>query len=68
MCVWFFFFSPLSFQDRVEVMNGELTVHKVQPMDSAMYQCVAENKYGAIYSSAELKILGNFYFQLVNHV
>lgn len=41
-------------------MNGELTIHKVQPMDSGMYQCVAENKYGAIYSSAELKILGKF--------
>lgn len=29
-------------------------------MDSGMYQCVAENKYGAVYSSAELKILGKF--------
>lgn len=53
-----------SFQGRVEVVNGELTVHKVQPMDSAMYQCVAENKYGAIYSSAELKILGNFLYSV----
>lgn len=42
------------------VVNGELTIHKVQPMDSGMYQCVAENKYGAVYSSAELKILGKF--------
>lgn len=29
-------------------------------MDSGMYQCVAENKYGAVYSGAELKILGKF--------
>uniref|UniRef100_A0A8C1TKS6 Contactin-5 n=1 Tax=Cyprinus carpio TaxID=7962 RepID=A0A8C1TKS6_CYPCA len=27
--------------------------------DSGMYQCIAENKYGAIYSSAELKILAS---------
>uniref|UniRef100_A0A671Y138 Contactin-5 n=1 Tax=Sparus aurata TaxID=8175 RepID=A0A671Y138_SPAAU len=27
--------------------------------DSGMYQCVAENKYGAIYSNAELKILAS---------
>lgn len=40
-------------------MNGEATIHKVQQTDSGMYQCIAENKYGAIYSNAELKILGN---------
>uniref|UniRef100_A0A7N5ZTM8 Contactin-5 n=1 Tax=Anabas testudineus TaxID=64144 RepID=A0A7N5ZTM8_ANATE len=27
--------------------------------DSGMYQCVAENKYGAVYSNAELKILAS---------
>ena len=40
------------------MVNGELVIQKVQQADSGMYQCVAENKYGAIYSSAELKILG----------
>uniref|UniRef100_A0AAQ5YTA2 Contactin-5 n=1 Tax=Amphiprion ocellaris TaxID=80972 RepID=A0AAQ5YTA2_AMPOC len=49
---------PLTPQGRLEIVNGELTVHKVQQTDSGMYQCVAENKYGAIYSNAELKILG----------
>lgn len=54
-------FLPLSLsQGQLEAVNGELTIHKVQPMDSGMYQCVAENKYGAVYSSAELKILGKF--------
>lgn len=56
-----------SLQARVEVVNGEVTIHKVQQTDSGMYQCVAENKYGAVYSNAELKILGScmfgFYFQ-----
>ncbi|XP_075892817.1 contactin-5 isoform X2 [Nelusetta ayraudi] len=50
---------PLTSQSRLEVVNGELTIHKVLPMDSGMYQCVAENKYGAVYSSAELKILAS---------
>ncbi|XP_057684850.1 contactin-5-like [Corythoichthys intestinalis] len=48
---------PLTSQGRVEIVNGELSIHKLQPVDSGMYQCVAENKYGTIYSNAELKIL-----------
>lgn len=48
-------------QGRLEIANGELNIHKVQQTDSGMYQCVAENKYGAIYSNAELKILGNYF-------
>ncbi|XP_028320598.1 contactin-5 isoform X3 [Gouania willdenowi] len=50
---------PLTSQGRLELHNGEMTIHKVQPMDSGMYQCVAENKYGSIYSNAELKILAS---------
>uniref|UniRef100_A0A8C5H1Y1 Contactin-5 n=1 Tax=Gouania willdenowi TaxID=441366 RepID=A0A8C5H1Y1_GOUWI len=42
---------PLTSQGRLELHNGEMTIHKVQPMDSGMYQCVAENKYGSIYSN-----------------
>uniref|UniRef100_A0A8D3CIF5 Contactin-5 n=1 Tax=Scophthalmus maximus TaxID=52904 RepID=A0A8D3CIF5_SCOMX len=51
--------SPLTSQGHVEIVNGDLTIHKVQQTDSGMYQCVAENKYGAIYSGAELKILAS---------
>uniref|UniRef100_A0A669CIK7 Contactin-5 n=1 Tax=Oreochromis niloticus TaxID=8128 RepID=A0A669CIK7_ORENI len=50
---------PLTSQGRLEIVNGELTIHKVQQADSGMYQCVAENKYAAIYSNAELQILVN---------
>lgn len=46
-------------QGRLEIATGELTIHKVQQADSGMYQCVAENKYGGVYSNAELKILGS---------
>ncbi|XP_057203786.1 contactin-5 isoform X3 [Triplophysa rosa] len=49
----------LSPQSRVEMVNGELIIHRLQQADSGMYQCVAENKYGSIYSSAELKILAS---------
>ncbi|XP_053356223.1 contactin-5 [Clarias gariepinus] len=51
--------EPLNTQSRVQTLSGELIIQKVQPADSGMYQCVAENKYGAIYSSAELKILAS---------
>ncbi|KAF3847429.1 hypothetical protein F7725_020457 [Dissostichus mawsoni] len=48
---------PLTSQGRMEIGNGELTIHRVQQTDSGMYQCVAGNKYGSINSNAELKIL-----------
>ncbi|KAK1899962.1 Contactin-5, partial [Dissostichus eleginoides] len=48
---------PLTSQGRMEIVNGELTIHRVQQTDSGMYQCVAGNKYGSINSNAELKIL-----------
>ncbi|KAJ8342773.1 hypothetical protein SKAU_G00327010 [Synaphobranchus kaupii] len=50
---------PLLSQSRVETVSGELLIHGVRQADSGMYQCVAENKYGAVYSSAELKILAS---------
>lgn len=40
------------------MVNGVLMIHNVNQSDAGMYQCLAENKYGAIYASAELKILG----------
>lgn len=45
-------------QNRIEMVNGLLMIHSVNQSDAGMYQCLAENKYGAIYASAELKILG----------
>ncbi|KAM9441662.1 contactin-5-like [Salvelinus alpinus] len=51
--------EPFTPQSRVEMVNGELIIQTVQQADSGMYQCVAENKYGAIYCSAELNILAS---------
>ncbi|XP_039600283.1 contactin-5 isoform X2 [Polypterus senegalus] len=48
---------PLVPQDRIEIVNGEVLIQNVRQTDAGMYQCKAENKYGVIYSNAELKIL-----------
>ncbi|KAI4564067.1 hypothetical protein MJT46_009865 [Ovis ammon polii x Ovis aries] len=50
---------PLLLQSRVEMVNGVLMIHNVNQSDAGMYQCLAENKYGTIYASAELKILAS---------
>ncbi|XP_007936297.1 contactin-5 [Orycteropus afer afer] len=50
---------PLLPQSRVEMVNGVLMIHNVNQSDAGMYQCLAENKYGAIYASAELRILAS---------
>ena len=50
------FLIPL--QSRIEMVNGVLMIHNVTQSDAGMYQCWAEKKYGTIYASAELKILG----------
>ncbi|KAG7477733.1 hypothetical protein MATL_G00072750 [Megalops atlanticus] len=48
--------QPLSSQDRVEVNGGHLKIRNLALEDSGMYQCVAENKHGTIYSNAELRV------------
>ncbi|KAM6980111.1 contactin-2 [Aplochiton taeniatus] len=48
--------QPLSTQDRVEVTGGRLKVSHLALEDSGMYQCVAENKHGTVYSNAELRV------------
>ncbi|XP_006834152.1 PREDICTED: contactin-2 [Chrysochloris asiatica] len=48
--------EPLASQSRVEVQAGDLRFSKLSLEDSGMYQCVAENKHGTIYASAELAV------------
>uniref|UniRef100_A0A8C0FP05 Contactin 2 n=1 Tax=Bubo bubo TaxID=30461 RepID=A0A8C0FP05_BUBBB len=57
----FLFFSSNGFillfaQNRIEVSGGELRFSKLVLEDSGMYQCVAENKHGTVYASAELTV------------
>ncbi|MGH0168169.1 UNVERIFIED_CONTAM: hypothetical protein FKN15_053686 [Acipenser sinensis] len=44
-------------QERIQVRNGVLAINTVSLSDSGMYQCVAENKHGVIYSNAELQVI-----------
>uniref|UniRef100_A0A669DBT0 Contactin 3b n=1 Tax=Oreochromis niloticus TaxID=8128 RepID=A0A669DBT0_ORENI len=51
-----FLFPP---QGRVQIENGALSISSLNRSDSGMYQCVAENKHGIIYSSAQLMVLAS---------
>ncbi|XP_027879253.1 contactin-3 [Xiphophorus couchianus] len=44
---------------RVQIENGALSITALNLSDSGMYQCVAENKHGSIYSSAQLMVLAS---------
>ncbi|XP_015243548.1 PREDICTED: contactin-4-like isoform X2 [Cyprinodon variegatus] len=48
---------PLTVKERVHVEAGKLTISTIRLSDSGMYQCVAENEYGSLYASAELKVV-----------
>ena len=47
------------------MVNGELSIRNVMQSDSGMYSCVAENKYGTVYSNAELRVLGKYPLSVV---
>lgn len=51
-----------SIQERIQIENGALTISNLNVTDSGMFQCIAENKHGLIYSSAELKVVGKTTF------
>ncbi|XP_064161414.1 contactin-3 isoform X1 [Anguilla rostrata] len=46
-------------QGRVQIENGALSISSLNLSDAGMYQCVAENKHGIIYSTAELMVLAS---------
>uniref|UniRef100_A0A8C2B421 Contactin 4 n=1 Tax=Cyprinus carpio TaxID=7962 RepID=A0A8C2B421_CYPCA len=43
--------------ERVQVINGALSITRLALSDIGMYQCVAGNKYGEVYSNAELRVI-----------
>ncbi|XP_025741487.1 contactin-4 isoform X2 [Callorhinus ursinus] len=49
--------EPLLTQDRIQIEQGTLNITIVNLSDAGMYQCVAENKHGVIFSSAELSVI-----------
>uniref|UniRef100_A0A8C0E6E7 Contactin 3 n=1 Tax=Balaenoptera musculus TaxID=9771 RepID=A0A8C0E6E7_BALMU len=42
-----------------QIENGALTISNLNVTDSGMFQCIAENKHGLVYSSAELKVVAS---------
>ncbi|XP_066469351.1 contactin-4-like isoform X2 [Tiliqua scincoides] len=44
-------------QGRIQIEHGALTITNVNLSDTGMYQCVAENRHGVIYISAELSVI-----------
>uniref|UniRef100_A0AAV2M6D8 Contactin 4 n=2 Tax=Knipowitschia caucasica TaxID=637954 RepID=A0AAV2M6D8_KNICA len=44
-------------EERVQVVNGALSISRLTLSDTGMYQCVAGNKHGEVYSNAELRVI-----------
>ncbi|XP_053148958.1 contactin-4 isoform X2 [Hemicordylus capensis] len=44
-------------QERIQIDHGALTITSVNLSDTGMYQCVAENRHGVIFVSAELSVI-----------
>ncbi|XP_056607401.1 contactin-3 [Triplophysa dalaica] len=51
--------ETLMSEGRSQIENGALSIVSLNLSDGGMYQCVAENKHGIIYSSAELLVLAS---------
>ncbi|CAI5767516.1 contactin-3 isoform X1 [Podarcis lilfordi] len=46
-------------QGRIQIENGALIITNLNLTDSGIYQCIAENKHGTIYSSADLRVVAS---------
>ncbi|KAJ3586281.1 hypothetical protein NHX12_012681 [Muraenolepis orangiensis] len=46
-----------SIDDRVQVNNGLMTINSLKLADIGMYQCVAENKHGRVFTNTELRVI-----------
>uniref|UniRef100_A0A4W3HD66 Contactin-3 n=1 Tax=Callorhinchus milii TaxID=7868 RepID=A0A4W3HD66_CALMI len=51
--------EPFLIEERIRIENGALMISAVGVSDAGMYQCLAENKHGVIYTSAELRVLAS---------
>uniref|UniRef100_A0A673WWG1 Contactin 4 n=1 Tax=Salmo trutta TaxID=8032 RepID=A0A673WWG1_SALTR len=43
--------------ERIQVADGALSISRLTLSDIGMYQCVAGNKHGEVYSNAELRVI-----------
>uniref|UniRef100_A0A8C9Z7P6 Contactin-3 n=1 Tax=Sander lucioperca TaxID=283035 RepID=A0A8C9Z7P6_SANLU len=44
---------------QIHVEAGRLTITRISLLDAGMYQCIAESEHGALYASAELKVVAS---------
>ncbi|ETE66915.1 Contactin-3, partial [Ophiophagus hannah] len=51
--------EPVALEGRIQIENGALTITNLNLTDSGMYQCIAENKHGTIYASANLRVVAS---------
>ncbi|XP_070247560.1 contactin-3 isoform X1 [Myotis yumanensis] len=51
--------EALVLEERIQLENGALSIVNLSVADAGMFQCVAENKHGLAYSSAELRVLAS---------
>ncbi|XP_077181317.1 contactin-3 isoform X1 [Paroedura picta] len=51
--------DALTLEGRIQTENGALIITNLNLTDSGIYQCIAENKHGTIYSSAELQVVAS---------
>uniref|UniRef100_A0A6J0V971 Contactin-3 isoform X1 n=2 Tax=Pogona vitticeps TaxID=103695 RepID=A0A6J0V971_9SAUR len=51
--------EPLTLEGRIQIENGALIITNLNLSDSGIYQCIAENKHGTIYSSADLRVVAS---------
>ncbi|KAM7402585.1 hypothetical protein PAMP_017809 [Pampus punctatissimus] len=51
-------------EERIQVGNGALSISRLTLLDTGMYQCVAGNKHGEVYSNAELRVIDFSHNQL----
>ncbi|XP_050953393.1 contactin-3 [Labeo rohita] len=46
-----------SFEDRIQVVNGALSISSLTLSDTGMYQCIAENRHGRVFANTELRVI-----------
>ncbi|XP_048036640.1 contactin-4-like [Megalobrama amblycephala] len=44
-------------EDRIQVVNGALSISSLTLSDTGMYQCIAENRHGRVFANAELRAI-----------
>ena len=55
---WYFNGDLIGSSSKYSFIEGNLTITGLSNAEGGMYQCVAQNKHGEIYSNMELRVQG----------